>query len=117
MNFLRSFKAARCVRQLALAATPEAIAEARERLVAMGNAAIRPLLDSAQRGALGPAAMDVLVRLLTNDTLGTYTDALRSQAQGVATTAAEALSRGPAYDPMLLMPLYSDARIPKARIE
>jgi serine/threonine-protein kinase len=117
MNLLRSFKAARGVRQLASAGTPDEIAEARERLVAMGRVVIRPLLDSASKQSPTPAAMDVLVRLLTADTLGLYTDALRSQTFGVAQAAATALSRGPNYDPMLLLPLYADARIPKARIE
>jgi serine/threonine-protein kinase len=117
MNLLGTFRAGRYVRQIATAETPAAIAEARERLVALGSAAIKPALESATQGPLPAATIDVLMRLLTNDTLGAYTDALRSPSPPIVEAATIALSRAPGYDPMLLLPLYADARIPRARIE
>src|SRR5262249_41727157 len=95
----------------------EAIATARERLVALGSAAIRPLLDSAQRQTLGPHPMDVLGRLLPNDTGGTHTHALRPQAPGGAAPAPGGPSRGAHSPPLPPLPLCSDSRMAKARME
>ena len=117
MNLLGMIKAGQLIRRLETAESQAVIGETRERLIALGNAAIRPILDSTSRGPLPAATIDVLLRLLSNDSLGFYTDALRSPSPAIVEAATIALSRGPGYDPMELLPLYSDPRIPRARIE
>ncbi len=90
---------------------------AREQLIALGPAAIRSLLDGISRGKPATAAADVLERLLTNDTLRFYIDALRSPSSPVVEAAAQALARSTSYEPTQLLALFSDQTIPRARIE
>ncbi len=119
MNLIRTWSATRWVHRLrpeGSGAPPEAT-EARERLVALGPAAIRPLFEAAARGQAPAAIVDVLVRLLDHGTLGRFIDALRSHEPALADVAAAALGRAPTYDPTLLLPLFSDARVSKARLE
>lgn len=117
MNLIGMIKAGQYIRRLESADSPDTIAETRERLIALGDAAIRPIFESTSRGPLPGATIDVLLRLLTNDSLGIYTEALRSPAPAIVEAATIALSRARGYDPMQLLPLYADPRIPRARIE
>ncbi len=117
MNLMRMIQAGHFARRLATSTEASALHGARSQLLAIGPEAIRPVFDVVARGKSANVAVDVLVSLLDNDTLGQYTEALRSPVPAVVEAASAALSRGKNYDPMLLFPLYSDARVSKARLE
>ncbi len=119
MNLLRRFQAGQYAQRLQAsgAEAAEGVAEARAELLAIGPAAIRAVLDSVARGRPAEASVEVLERLLTNETLPMLTEALRSPVTAVVEAATAALSRSTEYDPTLLLPLFSDARIPKSKLE
>jgi len=118
MNLLRRLQAGRLARRLADGRhTGDELDEARRALVELGADAIVPVLDAVANGMATAAAADVLEQLLNGSTLGIYTEALASQAPSVVDTAAAALARNLQYDPALLLPLFSDPRVSKARLE
>ncbi len=117
MNLMRMIQAGHFARRLATSTEATTLHGARSQLLAIGPEAIRPVFEVVARGKSANVAVDVLVSLLDNDTLGQYTEALRSPVPPVVEAATAALSRGKNYDPMLLFPLYSDARVSKARLE
>jgi HEAT repeat protein len=119
MNFLRRFQAGRYAQRLQASGmhTDEDVASAREELLAIGPAAIRAVFDSIARGRPAEASVEVLERLLDNETLSVFMEALRSPVPAVVDAATMALSRSAQYDPTQLLPLFSDARVPKSRLE
>ncbi len=118
MNLLHRFQAGRYARQLAMdGASETTVAQAKSQLVAMGPSAIRSILDSLQGvGARGPA-LEVLESLLSPRTLPTFVEALSSQNPAVVDAVTTVLSRGQNYDPSDLLPLFSEPKVSKARLE
>lgn len=120
MDLIKRFQAGFAARRLQSPGglSGDAVAETQAQLIAMGPAAIRSVLQSLNHGetAAGPA-LAVLTRLLTNETLGTFIEALRSPVPGVVDAAAHALSNSDTYDATQLLPLFSDPEISKARLE
>ena len=117
MNPLRSLEAWWLVRRLETSLSKEAAADVADRLVDLGGPAIGALLSASSSEPLGPDALAVLVRLARHDTLKAFVDALRSHVPGVADCATTALARSTSWDPMKLVPLYTDARYSRARLE
>ena len=118
MNPFKRLQTGRYVRHLTDATAPDqAVLEAKQELLAMGPSVIRSVLDSLQGASARDAALEVLERLVTSDTLPTYIDALRSPVPAVADAAAHALAKAHGYDPTELLPLFGDARVSKARLE
>ena len=58
-----------------------------------------------------------LDRLLNNETLPIYVEALCSQDPAMVEGATTVLSRGRTYDPTPMLQLFADPRVPKARLE
>ncbi len=120
MDLIKRFQAGFVARKLQspTGLSGEALIEAQEQLVAMGPAAIRSVLESLHNGeSAAVPALAVLTRLLTNETLSTFIDALRSPIPAVAEAASHALSNSDTYDATQLLPLFSDPGISKARLE
>ena len=116
MDLLKRFQAGHLVRRLGSTDETEA-RTAEEHLINMGAAALKPLFEAAQHGASLDSLQFVLGKLLTRETLPHYVEALRSQSTPVAEAASRALSQGDTYDASALLPLFSDARVSKARLE
>ncbi|MEO5989548.1 MAG: HEAT repeat domain-containing protein [Candidatus Eisenbacteria bacterium] len=120
MDLIKRFQAGFAARKLQSpqGLSGEAVAEAQEQLVAMGPAAIGSVLKSLHHGETAAIpALAVLTRLLTNETLTAYIDALRSPVPSVADAAAHALSHSDTYDATQLLPLFSDPVVSKAGLE
>ena len=113
---LRQGKHLRTLRSVATA-SPEALAEAREALVEMGERAIPPLLEVLAVDGSRHAAGEVLQRLLTPDTLPDFVQALSSPDRGMRAGVREVLERGSRYDPKDLLPYLSEKSVPKAPLE
>jgi serine/threonine-protein kinase len=119
MEILKRFQADRYVRQLQ-SGTPLADAqliEARSQLMAMGPAAVRALLGPLASNSASTATLDVLASLVSDLTLPAYVDALRSTHAPVADAAARALAKSTGYAPAVLLTLYADDRVSRARLE
>jgi eukaryotic-like serine/threonine-protein kinase len=118
MDLIRRFQAGHLAKRLQDPLQAESgVAEAGEKLVALGPAAARGLFDAIARGRASEASLDVLERLATNETLGVFVEALQSPVPAVAEAASAALSRSAHYDPASLLPLFSEPRVSKARLE
>jgi serine/threonine-protein kinase len=119
MNVIKRMQANRYARQLQSSSglTPTAITEAQNQLLSLGPDAIRSILDSLHgEPARGPA-LQVLERLVSNTTLPAFVAALRAPDAAVVESATNALSQSQGYDPTLLLPLFGDSGVSKARIE
>ena len=119
MEILKRFKADRHVRQLQSGArlTDAQLLECRTQLAQMGGAAVRALFAAVQHEAATDLTLDMLVRLLSEDTLAGYLDALRSPSGNAADAATRALSRASTIDPARLLALYSGEEFSRARVE
>ena len=117
MNLIRRFQAGLAARRLQ--GTDDAVrsSRARDELIALGPHAIRSLLDGIAGGRPANAAEDVLERLLTDETVGQFVEALASPVPAVADAAARVLARGRGYDATPLLALYGDPRVTRARLE
>ncbi len=120
MDLIKRFQAGFAARKLQSpqGLSSEAMVDAQEQLVAMGPAAIGSILKSLHNGETAAIpALAVLTRLLTNQTLSTFIEALRSPVPSVVDAAAHALSHSDTYDASQLLPLFSDPAVSKARLE
>src|SRR5690349_2445098 len=119
MEILKRFHADRYVRQLQSGqrVSDSQLTEARTQLLGMGSAAVRSLLAATQGGPASELALDMLVRLASQDTLPAFIEGLRSPLAMVADTAARALSTATTYDPTQLLALYADETVSRARLE
>ena len=119
MEILKRFQADRYVRQLqsgALMADAQLL-EARSQLMHMGAAAVRSLFAAVHSTPASDGTLDMLVRLLSEVTLPSYLDALRSPHTTVADAAMRALARASTIDLTRLLALYSDEQVSRARVE
>jgi serine/threonine-protein kinase len=119
MEILKRFKADRHVRQLQsdVKLSHAQLTEARDRLMQMGTVAVRALFAAITDQPATERSLDTLVRLLSEETLPTYLDGLRSPSSTVADAATRALSRATTVDTTRLLALYSDDRYSRARVE
>ena len=118
MDLIRRFQAGHLAKRLQdPLQAPSGVAQTQEKLVALGPSAVRGLLDAIARGKASAASMEVLERLATNDTLTVFIEALQSPVPAVVEAAAMALSRSELYEPALLLPLFSEPAVSKARLE
>ena len=119
MNLLRRFKAGRYAQQLQAGGmhTADDLAAARDELIAIGPSAIGAVLESIARGRSVEASIEVLERLVSAETLPIFLEAMRSPVPAVVEAVSAALSRSTQYDPTALLPLFSDARVSKSRLE
>jgi len=118
MDLIRRFQAGHLAKRLQdPQQATSGVAETQEKLVALGASAVQGLLDAIARGKASDASMDVLERLASNETLPVFVQALQSPVPAVVEAAAAALSRSAHYDPALLLPLFSEPAVSKARLE
>ncbi len=119
MEILKRFQAGRYARQLQSAARlgDSQLLEARAQLTSMGPSAVRSLFDGLGNAPATPATLDVLERLLNQDTLGLFAEGLRSTTPHVVDAATRVLAHATTYDPTQLLSLYADERISRARLE
>lgn len=118
MDLIRRFKAGHLAKRLQdPLQAPSGVAQTQEKLVALGASAAQGLLDAIARGKASQASLDVLERLATNETLPVFVEALQSPVPAVVEAAATALSRSEHFDPALLLPLFSEPAVSKARLE
>jgi len=119
MEIIKRFQADRWVRQLQSGArlTDAQIQDARSHLLAMGAAAVRALLTAVQAAPASPATLDMITRLVREDTFEAFVEGLRSQSPATADAATAALSASTNYRPTDIFALYADPAIPRARIE
>jgi HEAT repeat protein len=118
MNVLKRFQAGRLARKLRDASAGDpGVAEARERLLELGSEGIRAILDSLDGVKAQGATLETLQKLLTNDTVPTFIEALKAGQLAVVETAAHVLSSVKTYDATPLLPLFSDSEVPRVRLE
>lgn len=119
MSLIERFKAGKYIKLLKSSGTasPQALTEARTRLVSMGPTAIQPVLESLVCPEARRPAMDVLASLLNEETLPVYLQALGSPEVTVVSGVTEVLARSRGYNPARLLSLFNDSAVPKARLE
>lgn len=119
MRLFKKIQAGLYAKQLGSASTmPDGrLGDVKDQLVSLGPAAIRSVLESLHRTDAREAALEVLERLVSNETLPIYFDALMSTDPLVVDGATMALSRAQTYDPTRLLELFSNPRVSKARLE
>jgi serine/threonine-protein kinase len=94
-----------------------ALEKLRTQLKEAGPEAIEPLLECLGHGDARPHAIDVLDRLLNDQTLRTFLDALGSSNHAVVSGVSQILARSPAYDPAELLRAVSTSDVPRAVLE
>ncbi len=119
MEILKRFQASRYVRQLQSGERLQdaQLIEARTQLGAMGASAVRALFDGLGSSHATPATLDVLVSLVSQDTLSSFVEGLRSQSPYVMDAVAQVLSTADTYDASQLLALYADERVQRAHLE
>ncbi len=119
MRLLKTIQAGRYAKKLNAASTlaDGALGDVKSRLVSLGPAAIRSVMQSLHSVDARQAAVEVLERLLTTETLPTYFEALASNDQEIVEGVTAVLSRAQTYDPTRLLELFSNPRVSKARLE
>jgi serine/threonine-protein kinase len=119
MKIFNQLKAGRYIQKLKTSRnlTPEALDQARNELVAMGPAAIKPLMESLSHGEARGPAMDVLAKLLDDKTLDRYIEALSSPNPAIATGVTSVLAKSRGYDVSRLVELLSDPSLSKSNLE
>ena len=119
MNLLNEFRAGRCVRRLKVSrsVSPAALGRAQEDLVALGAPTLPRVLDCLSHGEARGPAQEILARLLEDETLPAYLDALSSPNPAVVSGVAQVLERGRGYDPERLIDLLADRTLPRGVLE
>jgi HEAT repeat protein/tRNA A-37 threonylcarbamoyl transferase component Bud32 len=96
---------------------PRELEALQTRLEATGSGAVPALLECLGHAEARGPALDVLARLLDEDSLPLYLEALASPNPAVVSGAARVLERSANYDPLALLPLFEDARTSKRTLE
>ena len=119
MDLIRRFQAGRHARKLQSSTQADTVSleDARESLLTLGPAAIPTLFEAIAQNPASPAVLEVLERLLSNETLSYFTDALRASTPCGVDAAAAVLSRAKNYDSTQLLALFTDTQMSKARLE
>jgi eukaryotic-like serine/threonine-protein kinase len=119
MRLIKKFQAGRFARKLQNAsALPDgSLGDVQSQLVNLGPEAIRSVMQSLRSVDARQAAMDVLERLLSDQTLPTYLDAMSSTDPEIVAGVTTVLSNVETYDPTRLLELFSNPKVSKARLE
>ena len=119
MKFLNQFKAGRQIQKLKTSRSqiPEAVEAVVEQLVRMGPSAVEPVLECLSHGEAREPALEVLDRLLTDETLDHYLEALRSPNPAVVSGVTKILSSAKSYDVSRILDLLWDKSFSKATLE
>jgi eukaryotic-like serine/threonine-protein kinase len=119
MRLFKKIQAGHYAKQLgSAAAKPDGrLGDVKEQLVSLGPDSIRSVLVSLHATEAREAALEVLERLVSNDTLPIFFDALTSTDPVVVDGVSTVLSRSQNYDPTRLLELFTDPRVSKARLE
>ena len=119
MRLFKTFQANRVARKLPSAsAMGDAQLDAlQSQLVNLGPDAIRSVMQSLRSVDARQAAIEVLEKLLTPETLPVFLDALASSAPEIVEGVTTVLSRSQNYDPTKLLELFSNPKISKVRLE
>ncbi len=119
MRLFKKIQAGHIAKQLGSAtAGPDGrLGDVKDQLVSLGPASIRSVLDSLHSAEARDAALEVLERLVNNETLPIFFDALTSTDPQTVDGVSTALSRSQNYDPTRLLELFTDSRVSKARLE
>jgi serine/threonine-protein kinase len=119
MNLVRKLQANLYARKLTSSGelAEGALSDLQSQLVSLGPDAIRSTLESLRKPEARKPAIDVLQRLLSNDTLPVFLEALRSSEPAIVDGVTEVMSRSQTYDPTRLLELFGDPSISKARLE
>jgi len=119
MRLIKKIQAGAYAKQLeSAAALPDGkLADVKSQLVSLGPDAIRSVLESLRSAEARDAALEVLERLLSNDTLPTYIEALGSTDSLIVDGVTIVLSRAQTYDCTRLLDLFSNPKVSKARLE
>ncbi|MGH7726985.1 MAG: protein kinase domain-containing protein [Candidatus Eiseniibacteriota bacterium] len=96
---------------------PADLATVKNEIVAAGSAALSGLFECLPHAEARPHAIEVLGRLLTDETVSHYLDALALPDQAVVSGVADVLARGMGYDVSRLLDLLEQGRVPKSVIE
>jgi HEAT repeat protein len=119
MNLVKRLKAGRCVRRLKASRSlpPAVLTRVQEDLVKLGPFGLPRVLECLSHGEARGPALEVLTRLLDNEVLPLYLDALGSANPAVVSGVAEVLERSRGYDPAQLIDLLADRTLPKGVLE
>ncbi len=118
MNLVQRLKAGKYIRELKDPGhAPDAVAALEDRLAGMGPGVLDRLFDSLSHGSARKPVLEVLGRLLTDETLPAYLEALGSRNPATVSGVARLLETGRGYDPVRLLDLLADGTLSKATLE
>jgi len=119
MRLFKKFQAGRVAKKLpsASALGDASLGDLQSQLVNLGPEAIRSVMQSLRSVDARQAAIEVLEKLLTSETLPIYLDALASSSPEIVEGVTAVLSRSENYDPTKLLDLFSNPKVSKARLE
>ncbi len=119
MSLIKKLQAAWYAKRLRSATRlpPAALGDLKDRLVSLGPFAIRATLESLGSNESREPALEVLERLISNETLPYFLEALASPDELTADSVTTLLARAQGYDPTRLLHLLSDPHVSKARLE
>jgi len=117
MKVIRHFSTGRHIRTLrqAASAAPDDIERAKASLISSGTDAIPELVELLRDTAARPVAMDVLAKMLTNETLPAFIGIIGTTENHLATELAKVLVAGKSYEPKRILaaaPFAASARRP-----
>jgi serine/threonine-protein kinase len=119
MNLVHQLLAQRGVRKLrgAGALTPAALKQLQDDLVGLGEVAVLPLTTCLRDQTAREPAIEVLDRLLSDETLESYLDALAEHDPAVVSGISRVLATSRRFDPVKLLRLLSDPHVSKSVVE
>jgi serine/threonine-protein kinase len=119
MNLVSQLKAERRVQKLRTANRLDAedLRRVEDELAAMGPAAIGPMLRCLSHGEARKPALRILERLVGNETLDTYVEALSSPNPVIASGVTQVLAKSRSFDATRLIALLTAPRPAKPTLE
>src|SRR5262249_55477798 len=99
------------------ALTPAAKKQLQDDLVGLGAVAVLPLTTCLRDQSARESALEVLDRLLTDDTLESYLEALGESDPAVVSGVSRVLATSRRYDPVKLLRLLTDPSVSKSVVE
>ncbi|MFI5371208.1 MAG: HEAT repeat domain-containing protein [Candidatus Eisenbacteria bacterium] len=119
MRLIKRIQAGRMAKKLqdASAFPDGSLGDVQSQLIGLGPDAIRSVIQSLRSVDARQASIEVLERLVSDSTLPTYLEALASSDPAIVAGISMVLSNAQTYDPTRLLPLFSNPRVSKARLE